>query len=151
VRLIHQAQVVDLFQRSAIGAWNDKLFGRLLDYPAADIGPGETSGKRAHGTLFFPAVSIHVPRFLLTGREQPVCKFLSVPERMNSCVLYPTRKQINSGDITMPTPKEYRSRARECLELTDEANQWYVKAALLQLAAEFQRRAEKLEHSHEGP
>ena len=43
------------------------------------------------------------------------------------------------------TPKEYRSRARECLELTDEANEWYVKTALLQLAAEFQRRAERLE------
>jgi hypothetical protein len=40
----------------------------------------------------------------------------------------------------MPTPKEYRQRAHECLELTDEANQWYVKTALLQLAAEFQRR-----------
>ena len=50
----------------------------------------------------------------------------------------------------MPTPKEYRVRARECLELTDEAKQWYVKAALLQLAAEFQRRAERLEDSNES-
>jgi hypothetical protein len=48
------------------------------------------------------------------------------------------------------TPKEYRLRARECLELTDEANEWYVKTALLQLAAEFQRRAERLEHSNES-
>src|SRR5262245_32735060 len=29
------------------------------------------------------------------------------------CVLYPTRKQI-SGEITMPTPKEYRQQACEC-------------------------------------
>jgi hypothetical protein len=48
----------------------------------------------------------------------------------------------------MPTPKEYRQRAHECLELTDEANQWYVKTALLQLAAEFQKRAERLERSN---
>ncbi len=45
----------------------------------------------------------------------------------------------------MPTPKEYR-RAYECLELTKEANDWYVNTALLELAAEFQKRAEKLEH-----
>jgi hypothetical protein len=37
------------------------------------------------------------------------------------------------------------------LELTDEADQWYVKAALVKLAAEFQKRAERLEHSNEGP
>lgn len=49
----------------------------------------------------------------------------------------------------MPTPKEYRLRARECLELCDEADQWYVKAALLKLAAEFQQRAERLERSNE--
>ena len=47
----------------------------------------------------------------------------------------------------MPTPKEYRQQACECLELSDEANQWYVKTALLQLAAEFLKRAERLERS----
>jgi len=57
----------------------------------------------------------------------------------------------NSGRSPMPTPTEYRLRARECLELTDEANQWYVKSALMQLAAEFQKRAERLERSNEGP
>ena len=47
----------------------------------------------------------------------------------------------------MPTPKEYRERAQECVELTNEPNEWYVKTALLQLAAEFRRRAEKLERT----
>jgi hypothetical protein len=47
----------------------------------------------------------------------------------------------------MPTPKEYRERAQECLELTNKDKEWYVKTALLQLAAEFRRRAEKLEHT----
>jgi hypothetical protein len=69
------------------------------------------------------------------------------------CSLSHTQGNI-SGDIIMTTPKttpkEYRLRARECLELTDEANEWYVKTALLQLAAEFQRRAERLEHSNES-
>ena len=43
------------------------------------------------------------------------------------------------GEIAMPTPKEYRLRAHECLELTNETHQWYVKTALLQLAVEFQK------------
>jgi hypothetical protein len=65
-------------------------------------------------------------------------------------VLYPTQM---IGDIVMltPTAKEYRQRAHECLELTNEANPWYVKTALVRLAEEFQRRAERLEHPNEGP
>jgi hypothetical protein len=54
------------------------------------------------------------------------------------------------GEIAMPSPKEYRLRADECLELMNEANQWYVKTALLKLAAEFQKRAERLERSNES-
>jgi hypothetical protein len=55
------------------------------------------------------------------------------------------------GEIAMPTPKEYRLRAHECLELTNETHQWYVKTALLQLVVEFlQRRAERLQRSNEG-
>jgi hypothetical protein len=54
------------------------------------------------------------------------------------------------GEIAMPTPKEYRLRAHECLELTNETHQWYVTTALLQLAVEFQKRAERLERSNEG-
>jgi hypothetical protein len=47
--------------------------------------------------------------------------------------------------MAMPTPKEYRLRAYECLELVKEPNEWYVKKALLELGAEFRRRAEKIE------
>jgi hypothetical protein len=50
----------------------------------------------------------------------------------------------------MPTPKEYRQQAYECLELSDETSQWYVKAALLQLAVEFLKRAKGLERSNES-
>jgi hypothetical protein len=52
-----------------------------------------------------------------------------------------------SGEIAMPTPKEYRERADECLELMTEPNEWYVKTALLELALEFQKRAQKLDRS----
>jgi hypothetical protein len=45
----------------------------------------------------------------------------------------------------MPTPKEYRLRAHECLELIKQPNEWYVRAALLELAAEFLKRAEEIE------
>jgi hypothetical protein len=62
----------------------------------------------------------------------------------------PHAKQI-VGEITMPTPKEYRQQACECLELSDETNQWYVKTALLQLALEFLKRAATLERSLTSP
>jgi len=46
----------------------------------------------------------------------------------------------------MPTSQEYRQRADECLEIVNEAKEWYVRMALLQLAVEFKKRAEDLEH-----
>jgi hypothetical protein len=49
----------------------------------------------------------------------------------------------------MPTSKEYRQRADECVELMCEANEWYVNTALLELAEVFRIRAEKLER-YEG-
>jgi hypothetical protein len=51
----------------------------------------------------------------------------------------------------MPTPKEYRQQACECLELSDEASQWYLKTALLELAAEFLKRAKQLERAQTSP
>ena len=45
----------------------------------------------------------------------------------------------------MPTSQEYRQQADVCLELVDQAKQWYVRMALLQLAAEFKKRADNLE------
>jgi hypothetical protein len=45
----------------------------------------------------------------------------------------------------MPTSQEYRQQADECLKLVNGAKEWYVRMALLQLAAEFKKRAERLE------
>jgi len=45
----------------------------------------------------------------------------------------------------MPTSKEYRERADECVALMSEGNERYVNTALLELAAVFRNRAEKLE------
>ena len=45
----------------------------------------------------------------------------------------------------MPTSQEYRQQADACLELVDQAQQWYVRMALLELAAEFKKRADDLE------
>jgi hypothetical protein len=45
----------------------------------------------------------------------------------------------------MPTAKEYRHQAVECLELAEQAEQLYVKEALLELAAEFRLMADTLE------
>ena len=44
----------------------------------------------------------------------------------------------------MPTSKEYWQRAKQCLELAKEADAFYVKSALIELAEEFQKRAEKI-------
>jgi hypothetical protein len=74
--------------------------------------------------------------------------FDQAPEQKD-CVCSLSHTQM-IGEIAMPTPKEYRLRASECLELTNEADQWYVKTALLQLAVEFQKRAERLERPNEG-
>ena len=45
----------------------------------------------------------------------------------------------------MPTSQDYRQQADECLAMTNEAKEWYVRMALLRLAAEFKKRAESLE------
>jgi hypothetical protein len=45
----------------------------------------------------------------------------------------------------MPTPKECRQHAEECLRLANETTQIYARQALLELAAEFREIAEELE------
>ena len=46
----------------------------------------------------------------------------------------------------MPTSQEYRERAQECLSLTKVPNEWYVNTALMKMAIEFRKRAERLEY-----
>jgi hypothetical protein len=45
----------------------------------------------------------------------------------------------------MDTPKEYRQRAADCLKLADEAPEAYVKAALIEHAAELVQAADLIE------
>jgi hypothetical protein len=45
----------------------------------------------------------------------------------------------------MPTPKECRQHAEECLRLANETTQIYARQALLELAAEFREIAKELE------
>jgi hypothetical protein len=45
----------------------------------------------------------------------------------------------------MPTPKECRQHAEECLKLAKGTPQIYARQALLELAAEFRQIAEELE------
>ena len=49
----------------------------------------------------------------------------------------------------MPTPTEYRQHAEECLKLAKEAEEFYVKTALIELADEFNAQAKKIEHQEE--
>jgi len=50
----------------------------------------------------------------------------------------------------MPTAKEYRLEAKACLELADEANEFYVKTALIELARDYQRAARQAEGRERG-
>jgi hypothetical protein len=45
----------------------------------------------------------------------------------------------------MLTSKEYRQQARECLELAARPEEFYVRAVLLELAAELSGAADELE------
>jgi hypothetical protein len=45
----------------------------------------------------------------------------------------------------MPTSKECRQHAEECLRLANETTQIYARQALLELAAEFREIAKQLE------
>ena len=44
---------------------------------------------------------------------------------------------------SMPTSKECRQHAEQCLQLAKQAEEYYVKSALTELAAEFKKQAEK--------
>jgi HEPN domain-containing protein len=52
--------------------------------------------------------------------------------------------QGGNGGAPMPTAKECRQHAEECLQLAKQAEEFYVRAALIELAAEFKKQAEKL-------
>ena len=44
----------------------------------------------------------------------------------------------------MPSSKEYWQHAQQCLELAKEAEDFYVKSALIELAEKFKKQAEKI-------
>ena len=44
----------------------------------------------------------------------------------------------------MPTSKECRLHAEECLELAKQAGEFYVKSALNELAEDFKKQAEEI-------
>ena len=53
--------------------------------------------------------------------------------------------RFTSWIVVMPTPKECRQNAEDCLRLVREATTIYAREALLELAAEFREIAEQLE------
>jgi HEPN domain-containing protein len=44
----------------------------------------------------------------------------------------------------MPTSNECRLHAEECLELAKQAEEFYVKSALIELAEDFKKQAEEI-------
>jgi hypothetical protein len=94
---------------------------------------------------FCASVGLNLPAEVLTYRQVHAGDAIPlVPGTKRFCVAL-SQHGNRSGEIAMPTPKEYRLRAIECLELMKEPNEWYVRAALLELAAEFRKRAEGIE------
>jgi len=47
----------------------------------------------------------------------------------------------------MPMAKEYRKQARDCLELGKAATDLFTKQSMMELADEFNKAADELEHS----
>jgi hypothetical protein len=50
-------------------------------------------------------------------------------------------------DPAMPTPKEFRKNADDCLKLARETTEIYASMALIEMATEFRVMAEHLEHA----
>jgi hypothetical protein len=50
----------------------------------------------------------------------------------------------------MPTAKEYRQQARQCLELAKAAKDLYAKQAMTELAEEFNKAADTLDDGSRG-
>ncbi len=55
------------------------------------------------------------------------------------------RRCRNRDDTAMPTGREYRQRAEDCVKLAKETIDLYARMALLERAAEFRARAQQLE------
>jgi hypothetical protein len=49
-----------------------------------------------------------------------------------------------NGGTSMPTAKEYWQHAEECLQLAKQAEEFYVRAALIELATKFKKQAEEI-------
>jgi hypothetical protein len=45
----------------------------------------------------------------------------------------------------MPTAKEYRAQAKECMALANTTNEFYVRTGLTELARKFSREAHQAE------
>jgi hypothetical protein len=94
---------------------------------------------------FFCASGLTLPAEVLKYRQGHAGDAISIGSGTKRFCVALSQHGNRSGEIAMPTPKEYRLRAYECLELMKEPNEWYVRAALLELAQEFRKRAEKIE------
>jgi len=60
-------------------------------------------------------------------------------------VICPLMATFSNRSAAMPTSKEYRHRAEECLRLANETKETFARMALLELAAEFCAKAQQLE------
>jgi hypothetical protein len=56
-----------------------------------------------------------------------------------------TARTAKTLPIVMPTPKELRKNAEDCLRLADAIDEMYAKMALIELATKFRVMAEHLE------
>lgn len=52
---------------------------------------------------------------------------------------------MNQGATPMPTPNELRLQAKECLELANRTNEYYVRVTLKELAQKLHRDARQAE------
>ena len=71
-------------------------------------------------------------------------------ERNASAPVHSKWEVQEDGAVLMPTAKEYRRQAQECLELAKVARDLYAKQAMAELAEEFNKAADALERKSAG-
>jgi hypothetical protein len=115
-----------------------------------DYRPLEMSGTRT------PAIEVYVKATLIglardydRAAAKGTCKNCPAFRERNRSALRLLRVEGKGKERRMLTANEYRAEAKACRELADRAAEIYVKAALIELARDYDRaarQAERREH-----
>jgi hypothetical protein len=133
--------------------WIASALSRRALHPAPDVRCQPLSSAMRSIIRFESGSDICSAILRASSARSCQCSGLSRMELDTACVhsaavqgeRYWRGRRWTSWIAAMPTPKECRQHAEECLKLAKETPQIYARQALLELAAEFREVAEELE------